>query len=80
MCIRDRFGYRGSEPVDVPALHDVLLRVGRLADQIPEIAEVVINPVVVSAAGVHVLAGGVRVAPAVPRDELGPRRMRGSRR
>src|SRR5674536_61670 len=36
------FGYRGAEPVDVPALQDVLLRVGRLADQIPEVAEVVI--------------------------------------
>src|SRR5450759_906125 len=70
------FGYRGAEPVDVPALQDVLLRVGRLADQIPEVAEVVINPVIVSAEGVSVLTGGVRVAPAVLNDDLGPRRMR----
>lgn len=70
------FGYRGAEPVDVPALQDVLLRVGRLADQIPEVAEVVINPVIVSAEGVSVPTGGVRVAPAVLNDDLGPRRMR----
>ena len=30
-------GYRGSEPVDVAALEDLLLRVARLADDLPEV-------------------------------------------
>jgi acyl-CoA synthetase (NDP forming)/GNAT superfamily N-acetyltransferase len=69
------FGYRGSEPVDTAALHDVLLRVGRLADQVPEVVEVIIDPVIVSPQGVAVLSGGARVAPPAHTDDLGPRRL-----
>ena len=39
------FGYRGASAVDVAALEDVLLRVGRLADELPEVAEMDLNPV-----------------------------------
>jgi acyl-CoA synthetase (NDP forming) len=46
------FGYRGRAAVDVAALEDLLLRVGYLADEIPEISEMDLNPVIVSAAGV----------------------------
>ncbi len=36
--------YRGHPPADVPALKDALLRVSRLAEEIPEIAELDLNP------------------------------------
>jgi acetate---CoA ligase (ADP-forming) len=38
-------GYRGSPPRDVKSLQDLLLRVSRLIDDIPEIAEMDLNPV-----------------------------------
>src|SRR3712207_5402673 len=40
------FGYRGSQPVDVAALEDLLLRVAAMADAVPELAELDLNPVV----------------------------------
>ena len=43
-------GYRGSEPADTAALQDVLMRVGRLAEDFPEIAELDLNPIL---AGPH---------------------------
>ena len=39
-------GYRGHPAADVDALRDVLLRVSRLADEVPEIAELDLNPVI----------------------------------
>jgi acetate---CoA ligase (ADP-forming) len=38
-------GYRGQPPADIEALRDVLLRVSRLADEVPEIVELDLNPV-----------------------------------
>jgi acetyl coenzyme A synthetase (ADP forming)-like protein len=38
-------GYRGHPPGDVAALEEVLLRVSRLVEEIPEIAELDLNPV-----------------------------------
>jgi acetate---CoA ligase (ADP-forming) len=38
-------GYRGHPPADLDALRDVLLRVSRLASDVPEIAELDLNPV-----------------------------------
>ena len=40
-------GYRGQPPVDMAALRDVLLRVSRLADDVPEILALDLNPVIV---------------------------------
>ena len=39
-------GHRGRPPADVAALRDILLRVSRLADEIPEIVELDLNPVI----------------------------------
>ena len=60
------FGYRGSEPVDVDALEDLLLRVSLIADHLPEVVELDANPVVVSAAGVAALDVKVRLEAAPP--------------
>lgn len=38
-------GYRGTAPCDTAAVEDVLLRVARLAELVPEIAELDLNPV-----------------------------------
>jgi acyl-CoA synthetase (NDP forming) len=69
------FGYRGSEPVDVAALETLLLRVTRLADDLPEIAELELNPVIVATKGVSVLGATARVALPATRLDTGPRRL-----
>jgi len=71
------FGYRGTPEADVAALEDVLLRIGRLAEIVPEIAEMDCNPVVVSATGALALDVKVRLAPPPPGPPPGVRRMRG---
>jgi hypothetical protein len=38
-------GYRGRAPADIDALGDLLLRVSRLPDDVPEIVELDLNPV-----------------------------------
>jgi acetate---CoA ligase (ADP-forming) len=38
-------GYRGHPPADIPAIEDLLLRVSRLVEEIPEISEIDLNPV-----------------------------------
>ncbi|MEU2773926.1 GNAT family N-acetyltransferase [Streptomyces sp. NPDC007162] len=67
------FGWRGSAPVDTPALEELLLRVSRLVDDHPEVVAVTLEPVVVARQGVSVLGATVRLAPPPARDDLGPR-------
>jgi acyl-CoA synthetase (NDP forming)/GNAT superfamily N-acetyltransferase len=55
-------------PVDTAALADALLRVSRLADDLPEISELALNPVVARADGVWCVDARVRISPAEPRD------------
>ena len=52
---------------DINSLEDVLLRIGALAEDQPQIAELDCNPVVVGASGAVVVDARVRVAPAPPR-------------
>jgi acetyl coenzyme A synthetase (ADP forming)-like protein len=44
-------GYRGHAPADLTALRDTLLRLSRMADEIPEITELDLNPVMALAPG-----------------------------
>ncbi|MEV6683813.1 GNAT family N-acetyltransferase [Streptomyces sp. NPDC051130] len=67
------FGWRGSDPVDTPALEELLLRVSRLVDDHPEVAGVSLEPVVVATEGLSVLSATVRVARPPARGDLGPR-------
>jgi acyl-CoA synthetase (NDP forming) len=39
-------GYRGHPAADIPAVEDVLLRVARLVEEVPEISELDLNPVI----------------------------------
>ncbi|MFJ9928600.1 Acyl-CoA synthetase (NDP forming) [Streptomyces misionensis] len=69
------FGWRGSTPVDTPALEELLLRVSRLVDDHPEVVAVTLEPVVVAPRGANVLGATVRLAPPPARDDHGPRTM-----
>ncbi|MFJ3925078.1 GNAT family N-acetyltransferase [Streptomyces sp. NPDC090022] len=67
------FGWRGSDPVDTPALEDLLLRLSRLVDDHPEVVGVSLEPVVVAGEGLSVLSATVRIAHPPARTDLGPR-------
>ena len=60
-------GWRGAPPADVPALQDVVLRLGALVERHAEVVEADLNPVVVSPSGALVVDARVRVEPAAPR-------------
>ncbi len=66
------------DDADTTALVDVLLRVGRLAEQVPQIARVLLDPVLVGREGVTVLHAGIRLATPAEDPERGPRRLGGS--
>jgi acetate---CoA ligase (ADP-forming) len=57
-------GYRGRPRAAVEALRDVILRVGALAEEHPAVAELDLNPVIVSTEGAAAADARVRVAPA----------------
>jgi acyl-CoA synthetase (NDP forming)/GNAT superfamily N-acetyltransferase len=61
-------GYRGTPAADLAALQDILLRVSRLADDLPQVAELDLNPVIARPDGAHVVDTRVRVLPAQPAD------------
>ena len=62
------------------ALEDALLRLARLAEEVPEVAEVLLDPVLVGSSGITVLHAGVRLLPPGVDPELGPRRLLDLRR
>lgn len=61
-------GYRGHPPADIEAIEDVLLRVSRLVEEIPEITELDLNPVFALPPGQGCLIVDVRikVEPSAP--------------
>ncbi|MEU4445243.1 GNAT family N-acetyltransferase [Actinosynnema sp. NPDC050801] len=65
-------GFRAAPKVfadhDEAAVRDVLVRVGRLAELVPEIAELDLNPLVLTGQRVLAVDARVRVAPAGPVD------------
>jgi acyl-CoA synthetase (NDP forming)/RimJ/RimL family protein N-acetyltransferase len=66
-------GHGGSTPVDVAALEDLLARLARLADDVPEVAALELNPVVAAPGGAAVLAATGRLAHPAARAERGAR-------
>jgi acyl-CoA synthetase (NDP forming) len=61
-------GRAGGPAADTAALAGLLLRVSRLADDLPEVAELDLNPVIARPDGAFPVDVRVRVAPAAPRD------------
>lgn len=61
-------GFRGAPPVDRRALVAIVEQVARIADEVPELVELDLNPVVVTADGALVVDCKARLAPR----HLGP--------
>jgi acyl-CoA synthetase (NDP forming)/GNAT superfamily N-acetyltransferase len=61
-------GHRGRPEADVAALERLVVSVGLLADEVPQIAELDLNPVLVSAEGCSVVDLKVRLAVATDAD------------
>jgi acyl-CoA synthetase (NDP forming) len=58
-------GYRGHPPADVPAIEQLLLRVARLVEEVPEISELDLNPVFAlpPGQGCRIVDARIRVEP-----------------
>jgi len=54
-------GYRGHPAADVPAIEDLLLRVARLVEEVPEIGELDLNPVMTLSPGKGCLIVDARI-------------------
>ena len=61
-------GHHDSPPADLTALREMLLRISRLADDLPEVTELDLNPVIAGADGVSPVDARIRLAPAHPQD------------
>jgi acyl-CoA synthetase (NDP forming)/RimJ/RimL family protein N-acetyltransferase len=64
------FGYAGRPRADVGALANVLLRVAALAEDLAQVAELTLDPVVVSAEGATVGDARMRIAPPEPQPSV----------
>jgi len=62
------YGHRGSAAVNLESLADLLLRVSRMADEIPEIAELDLNPVIARPDAACPVDMRIRIVPAEPQD------------
>jgi acyl-CoA synthetase (NDP forming)/GNAT superfamily N-acetyltransferase len=69
-------GYRGAPAVDTAALEDLLLRLGRLAEELPEVAELDLNPVLAGPDGVVAVDVKLRLAPVDPEPDAAVRALR----
>ena len=61
-------GHRRQPATDQPALQDLLLRVSRLADDLPEVAELDLSPVIACPGGVSVVDARILITPAQRHD------------
>jgi acyl-CoA synthetase (NDP forming)/GNAT superfamily N-acetyltransferase len=64
------YGHRGAPVADVGAVEDLLLRVSALADELPELAELDLNPVIAGPDGAIAVDVKVRLAPVPADDDL----------
>ena len=68
-------GYRGAPVADVHALAELVARVGLLVDEVPNLASLDLNPVLVSPGGVAVLGAIAHVRVHWQRVDMGVRRL-----
>ncbi|WP_169799204.1 bifunctional acetate--CoA ligase family protein/GNAT family N-acetyltransferase [Nocardioides jensenii] len=71
-------GFRGGLPADVAALETVIVRLGQLAEDVPQVAEIDLNPVLAGPNGCALVDVKVRLATPVALDAGVPRRLRRS--
>ncbi|MGW7210792.1 acetate--CoA ligase family protein, partial [Streptomyces sp. NPDC054837] len=67
-CAPLLFGERGGGPVDLEGLEQLLLRLSRMASDLPQLAEADFNPVLATPGGVSVLDARVRLLPRRAQD------------
>jgi acetyl coenzyme A synthetase (ADP forming)-like protein len=63
-------GFRGAAPADAGALVDLVLRLARLAHDLPEVTELDLNPVLAQASGCVAVDARIRVRAHAPRHPL----------
>ena len=63
-------GFRGAPPADETALSDLVQRLSRLAEDLPAVAELDLNPVIASPSGCVAVDARVRVRRPVPSHDL----------
>jgi acyl-CoA synthetase (NDP forming)/GNAT superfamily N-acetyltransferase len=61
-------GHRGEPATDLATLRELLLRVSRLADDLPEVTELDLSPVIAKPHGVFVVDARIKVTPCPPQD------------
>jgi acyl-CoA synthetase (NDP forming) len=69
-------GYRGGQQADLAALEDLALRLSALAEDLPEVRRLVLEPVLASAAGAFVSSARITVGEPPSQPDTGPRRLR----
>ena len=69
-------GYRGTEGVDVETLQSILVGVGQLVVDVPEVSDLDLNPLLVAPDGVHCVDVKVRLQVRDALDAGIPRRLR----
>ncbi|MER5599190.1 GNAT family N-acetyltransferase [Streptomyces sp. NPDC002265] len=67
-CAPLLLGANGNTPVDLGELEQLLLRLSRLASDLPQLAEADFNPVLATPGGVTVLDARIRLLPRRPQD------------
>ncbi|MDF3145590.1 acetate--CoA ligase family protein [Streptomyces sp. T21Q-yed] len=67
-CAPLLFGAHSNGPVDIEELEQLLLRLSRMAADLPQLAESDFNPVLATPGGVTVLDARIRLLPCRPQD------------
>ncbi|WP_440106372.1 bifunctional acetate--CoA ligase family protein/GNAT family N-acetyltransferase [Streptosporangium sp. H16] len=65
-CAPLLFGYRGRPVADTAAVKDHIVRVAKLVDDLPQIAELDLNPIIAGPGGAVAVDLRIRLAPAPP--------------
>ena len=68
-------GHRGTVPIDMAALHDLIGRISVMAERHPDVARVSLQPVNCYAGGADVLGADIAVHPAIKRKDASRRAM-----
>ena len=69
-------GFRGAPAGDLAGLIDLVTALGRLAVDVPELAELDLNPVMVTADGCSIVDAKLRLATPIGPDSSAPRQLR----
>ncbi|MFF7829899.1 GNAT family N-acetyltransferase [Streptomyces rochei] len=67
-CAPLLFGSAGSDPVDLDGLEQLLHRLSRMSEDLPQLAEADFNPVLATSGGLMVLDARARLLPCRPQD------------